>query len=376
MPNETEKFGLPQVLIDFKTKGVTAIKRSARGVVALILKCETTDVSNKYKIADVSEIPDRVFDDATTDLIKKCLDGTPLRVLVYTLPKANVQGAKNTQATLLKQLKHVRYNYIAAPTGTVQEQQDLASYIKSERNIARKTVKAVVANVAADLEGVINFCTEDIKVPNGKNTQGQTTYKTYTPIEYTARIAGILAGLALDRSATYFKLTEVESVKVYEDLTDKIDKGELHLFDEEDGEGVKIARACNSLQTFTIDKGQEFRKIKIIEGVDMVTDDIRDTFKKYYVGKYINDYDHKMLFVAAIMVYFGQLAGNVLDNRADNKVDIDERFQKDYAIIKGEDISLMTPMQIRQYNTGSEIGLAGKVKFVDAMEDLKISFTM
>ena len=376
MANETEKFGLPQVLIDFKTKGVTAIKRSARGVVALILKCETTDVSNKYKIADVSEIPDKVFDEATTDLIKKCLDGTPLRVLVYTLPKANVQGAKNTQATLLKQLKHVRYNYIAAPTGTTQEQQDLASYVKSERSIARKTVKAVVANVAADHEGVINFCTEEIKVPNGKDTQGRTTYKTYTPIEYTARIAGILAGLVLDRSATYFKLTEVESVKVYEDLTDRIDKGELHLFDEEDGEGVKIARACNSLQTFTTDKGQDFRKIKIIEGVDMVTDDIRDTFKKYYIGKYINDYDHKMLFVSAIMVYFGQLAGNVLDNRAGNKVDIDEQFQKDYAIIKGEDISKMTVMQIREYNTGSEIGLSGKVKFVDAMEDLKISFAM
>lgn len=376
MANETEKFGLPQVLIDFKTKGVTAIKRSARGVVALILKCETTDVSNKYKIADVSEIPDKVFDEATTDLIKKCLDGTPLRILVYTLPKANVQSAKNTQATLLKQLKHVRYNYIAAPTGTTQEQQDLASYVKSERNIARKTVKAVVANVAADHDGVINFCTEEIKVPNGKDAQGRTTYKTYTPIEYTARIAGILAGLALDRSATYFKLTEVESVKVYEDLTDRIDKGELHLFDEEDGEGVKITRACNSLQTFTTDKGQEFRKIKIIEGVDMVTDDIRDTFKKYYIGKYINDYDHKMLFVSAIMVYFGQLAGNVLDNRAGNKVDIDEQFQKDYAIIKGEDISKMTAMQIREYNTGSEIGLSGKVKFVDAMEDLKISFTM
>lgn len=376
MANETEKFGLPQVLIDFKTKGVTAIKRSARGVVALILKCETTDASNKYKIADVSEIPDKVFDEATTDLIKKCLDGAPLRILVYTLPKANVQSAKNTQATLLKQLKHVRYNYIAAPTGTTQEQQDLASYVKSERNIARKTVKAVVANVAEDHEGVINFCTEEIKVPNGKDTQGRTTYKTYTPIEYTARIAGILAGLSLDRSATYFKLTEVESVKVYEDLTDRIDKGELHLFDEEDGEGVKIARACNSLQTFTTDKGQEFRKIKIIEGVDMVTDDIRDTFKKYYIGKYINDYDHKMLFVSAIMVYFGQLAGNVLDNRAGNKVDIDEQFQKDYAIIKGEDISKMTVMQIREYNTGSEIGLSGKVKFVDAMEDLKISFTM
>lgn len=376
MPNEQEKFGLPQVLIDFKTKGVTAIKRSARGVVALILKCETTDVSNKYKISDISEIPDRTFDEATTDLIKKCLDGTPLRVLVYTLPKTTVQGAKNTQATLLKQLKHTRFNYIAAPTGTLQDQQDLASYIKAERNNGRKTVKAVVGGVASDHEGVINFCTEEIKVPNGQDSQGRATYKTYTPIEYTARIAGILAGLALDRSATYYKLTEVESVKVYEDLTDRIDKGELHLFDEEDGEGVKIARACNSLQTFTTDKGQEFRKIKIIEGVDMVTDDIRDTFKKYYVGKYINDYDHKMLFVAAIMVYFGQLAGNVLDNRAKNKVDINEQFQKDYAIIKGEDISKMSVMEIREYNTGSELGLAGTVKFVDAMEDLKIDFTM
>ncbi len=376
MANETEKFGLPQVLIDFKTKGVTAIKRSARGVVVLILKCETTDVSNKYRISDVSEIPNKVFDEATTDLIKKCLDGTPLRVLVYTLPKESVVGAQNTQATLLKQLKHIRYNYIAAPTGTEQEQQGLASYVKAERNNARKTVKAVVANVASDHEGIINFCADEIKVVKGKDTSGNPTYKTYTTTEYTARIAGILAGLALDRSATYFKLTEVVSVKVFEDLTDRIDRGELHLFDEEDGEGVKIARACNSLQTFTTDKGQEFRKIKIIEGVDMVTDDIRDTFKKYYVGKYINDYNHKMLFVSAILVYFGQLQGNVLDNRAGNTVDIDEQFQKDYAIIKGEDVSTMTLMQIREYNTGSEIGLAGKVKFVDAMEDLKISFTM
>ena len=376
MANETEKFGLPQVLIDFKTKGVTAIKRSARGVVVLILKCETTDVSNKYRISDISEIPNKVFDEATTDLIKKCLDGTPLRVLVYTLPKESVVGAQNTQATLLKQLKHIRYNYIAAPTGTEQDQQDLASYVKAERNNARKTVKAVVANVAADHKGIINFCADEIKVRKGKDSSGIPTYKTYSTVEYTARIAGILAGLPLDRSATYFKLTEVESVKVFEDLTDRIDRGELHLFDEEDGEGVKIARACNSLQTFTTDEGQEFRKIKIVEGVDMVTDDIRDTFKKYYVGKYINDYNHKMLFISAILVYFGQLQDNVLDNRAGNTVDIDEQFQKDYAIIKGEDVSNMSTMQIREYNTGSEIGLAGKIKFVDAMEDLKISFTM
>ena len=55
MANEAEVFGLPQVLIDFKTKGTTAIKRSARGIVAMILKNEETDVSKYYKINDVSD---------------------------------------------------------------------------------------------------------------------------------------------------------------------------------------------------------------------------------------------------------------------------------------------------------------------------------
>ncbi len=61
-----------------------------------------------------------------------------------------------------------------------------------------------------------------------------------------------------------------------------------------------------------------------------------------------------MLFVAAIMVYFGQLAGNVLDNRAKNKVD-NEQFQKDYAIIKGETFLKCLLWKINEYNTGSEL---------------------
>ena len=58
----------------------------------------------------------------------------------------------------------------------------------------------------------------------------------------------------------------------------------------------------------------------------MITDDIRDTFKDQYVGKIINDYNHKMLFIGAILVYFRGLKGNVLDASptAVNTVDIDE----------------------------------------------------
>lgn len=376
MANEQELFGMPQIIINFRTKGKTAIKRSARGIVAMILHNETKDEIHNYTIRDVSDIPDTGLTDENVDLIKKCLLGTPLRILVYTLPNTNVDGATKDQADVLKMLTNIKWNWLCAPTASVQEQQDLASWIKAQRDNKHKTFKAVLSGQTADHEGIVNFCTNDIKVQTDTDSSGNPVYTTYTALQYTARIAGILAGLALDRSATYFKLTEVESVEVYEDIDTLIDQGELLLIDEQDGDGVKIARACNSLTTFTTDKGEEFRKIKIIEGIDMVTDDIRDTFKKYYVGKVINGYNHKMLFISAILVYFSEIKGNVLDADATNTVDIDTTWQSNYAKLHGDDPATMSVMEIRQYNTGDTLALVGDIRFVDAMENLKIDFTL
>ncbi|WP_302362519.1 phage tail sheath subtilisin-like domain-containing protein [uncultured Megasphaera sp.] len=376
MANEQELFGMPQIIINFRTKGTTAIKRSARGIVAMILHNETKDEIHNYTIRDVSDIPDTGLTDENVDLIKKCLLGTPLRILVYTLPNTNVDGATKDQADVLKMLANIKWNWLCAPTATTQEQNDLASWIKTQRSNKHKTFKAVLSDQAADHEGVVNFCTNNIKVRTDTDSLGNPVYTTYTAVQYTARIAGILAGLALDRSATYFKLTEVESVEVYEDIDTLIDKGELLLIDEQDGDGVKIARACNSLTTFTTDKGEEFRKIKIIEGIDMVTDDIRNTFKKYYVGKVINDYNHKMLFISAILVYFSEIKGNVLDADAPNTVDIDTTWQSNYAKLHGDDPTTMSVMEIRQYNTGDTLALVGDIRFVDAVENLKIDFTL
>ena len=395
MPNEAEKFGLPQVIIDFRTKSTTAIARSARGIGVMILNNEATNVSKFYKISDSTDIPDEGLSAKNVELIKKALLGIPLRILVYTLPMADVvpgEGTLLNQADVLKKLHNIKWNYICHPTGTAQDQEDLAVWVKKERNVKRKTFKAVVANFDADDKGVINFTTDNIRCVNPTYTDALQAaggdrkkvsssiaeYLTYTSTEYTARIMGILAGLALDRSATYYELNEVYDCEVYEDIDDCISKGQLCLIDEMDGNGVKIARACNSLHTFTTDVGQDFRYIKIIEAVDMITDDIRDTFKNSYVGKVINDYNHKMLFIAAILVYFRNLKGNVLDDSptAVNTVDIDEAAQKDYAILHGDDVTKMTVQQIREYNTGTQVLLTGRITPVNAMEDLRITFTM
>ncbi|WP_287777142.1 phage tail sheath C-terminal domain-containing protein [Megamonas sp.] len=412
MANEAEVFGLPKVQITFKTKSTTAISRSARGIVVMILKNETSDIMKSYKISDVTDIPTTTPEVGLTskniDLVKKCLLGTPLRVLVYTIPNDDVEDATINQNSVLKEIANIKWNYICAPTSTEQEQEDLVSWVKSQRNNKKKTFKAVCAHQEADDKGIINFCTEQIKVanPNYKaddgNSEGigyvdeaytdisfvaedevqkeekEEEYIIYTAKEYTARIAGILAGLPLDRSATYYQLSEVVSVETYEDIDSLIDKGQLLLIDEGDGDGVKIARACNSLTTFTTDVGQDFRFIKIVECVDMIQDDIRDTFKSDYVGKVINDYNHKMLFISAIGIYFNGLKGNVLDNSptAQNTIDIDEEQQKNYAILKGEDVENMTAQQIREYNTGTNVYLTGRITPVNAMEDLTIDFSM
>lgn len=396
MPNEAEKFGLPQVIIDFRTKSTTAIARSARGIGVMILNNESTNVSKFYKISDSTDIPDEGLTARNVDLIKKALLGIPLRILVYTLPMADVTpgGGESllNQADVLKKLHNIKWNYICHPTGTAQDQEDLAVWVKKERNVRRKTFKAVVANFDADDKGVINFTTDNIRCVNPAYTDALQAsggdrkkvsnsiaeYLVYTSTEYTARIMGILAGLALDRSATYYELNEVYDCETYEDIGDCISKGQLCLIDEMDGNGVKIARACNSLHTFTTDVGQDFRYIKIVETVDMITDDIRDTFKNSYVGKVINDYNHKMLFIAAILVYFRNLKGNVLDDSptAINTVDIDEAAQKDYAILHGDDVTKMTVQQIREYNTGTQVLLTGRITPANAMEDLRITFTM
>ena len=380
MANEAELFGLPQVLINFRTQGTTAIKRSARGIVAMILHDGAKNEIQQFRISYTTDIPDEILSAKSVELVKLCLKGNPLRVLLYVIPEAGTEvepdGHLADQNDVLDLIQSVKWNWVCNPTSTGTEQADLSSWVIAQRNNKRKTFKAVCAKQAADNEGVVNFCTDDIVAENGTDENGDPVYTTYNAVQYTARIAGILAGLALDRSATYFSLTEVQSVESYTDIEERIDKGQLLLFDEQDGNGVKIARACNSLTTFTTDKGEDFRYIKIIEALDLITDDIRDTFKKYYVGKVINDYNHKMLFITAVLVYFDEIKGNVLDRDGKNTVDIDEQAQLNYAKLHGEKTEDMSVMEIRKYNTGTKVMLAGNIKPVNAMEDLTINFVM
>lgn len=404
MPNTQELFGLPKILIDFKTQATTAIRRSARGIGVLILNDAnvTTDTWTLYTVADSTDIPTGLTE-RNADLIQKALLGTPLKLLVYIIPPATKTVGEGddaqevastiTQATILKEVADAKWNYIAHPTGGSADQASLASWVKSQRTNRHKTFKAVVANSAADSYGVINFTTGGINVvnpawqdaydaANGDETQIPASiahYLTYTATEYTARIVGILCGIALDRSATFYELEEVVKCNAYEDIDTNINNGELCLYDDHDGNGVKIARACNSLHTFTTNVGEDFRYIKIVEAIDLIHDDIGETFKSEYVGKVINSYNNKQLFIAAIHVYFNELkAVGVLDPTpsVDNYVEIDLDAHRDWAALRGIDVSEYEDQALREINTGTNVFLSGRITPINAMEDLTLHFVI
>ena len=412
-----EKFGRPQIIISFKSKSTTAITRSGRGVGVMILNDENvTSGVVTYTILDSTDIPSEGLGETSIDLIKKALLATPTRLIVYAIPPRTYTVSHEEQAEdpvtgefytktveeevesavqqsdALKNAATIKFNYICHPTGNMQDQEDLATWIKAQRRLKYRTVKGIVANVDSDSYGVINFTTGNIRVVNSEYTDALIAaegiaeavpedipqYLTYTAAEYTARILGIACGITLDRSMTYYELSEVVDCDVYDDVDEHIDNGELCLIDEGDGHGVKIARGCNSLHTFTTDVGQDFRFIKTVETIDLITDDIRDTFRSDYLGKVLNDYDHKMLLIAAIMVYFEELKGNILDNSTSspNTIDIDVEANKNYAKLKGRAVEDMTVQEIRETNTGTNVFLDGQITPVNAMEDLHVKFVL
>ena len=195
-----------------------------------------------------------------------------------------------------------------------------------------------------------------------------------TADNYAARIAGLLAATPLTRSATYAKLSEVVSCGAQSDADAAIDAGKLILVPN--GEGYCLGRAVNSLTTVTTAHGAAFRKIKIVDGVDLIRADITRTFREGYIGSVLNDYDNKLLLVTAINAYFKALEGDVLDKTADNACRVSLSGQRGWLESHGTDTGEMADAEILRANTGSEVFLEASLTFCDAMEDLTLRIAM
>ena len=75
-------------------------------------------------------------------------------------------------------------------------------------------------------------------------------------------------------------LQKLESITESTTPDADIDGGKFILIN--DGEKVKVGRGVNSLVTISGDKTEDMKKIKIIDSIDLIRDDIKTSFEKLY----------------------------------------------------------------------------------------------
>lgn len=355
--------GLPELNIIFKQAADTAIKRSGSGICAIIIKDDTVSnaTTDTYSFASETDVTASHFTKENLDYIKKAFLGHPGRVLVE---KIATDGDVNVA---LGRLASKIFNYLACPDATGEEAKTIAEWLIAQR-AKKKSFKAVL-NYAGDNPGIIHFATEDIKTSSGA---------TYTAAQYCCRIAGLLCGISVvdtDRiSATYYKLTEVVSITESEDADADIKAGKLIIVN--DGQVFKLGRAVNSLVNLKEGQKEELKKIRIIETMDLIADDIRTVYTENYVGN-SNKYDNKVLFVNEVNQYYKKLAENgLLEEKYDNKAFISVDKTRAYLSQKGVDVSAMSENEIKTANTGSQMLMGSNIQIVDASEDLDMEIAM
>lgn len=348
--------GMPEVKISFQENAQNFIKRLGRGIVAVAFIGTGFSQAKVIDLAFATEL-----DKALGDLPKESQEKVGRLVR-----GAFVGGARKVFAVCGKDvtavtgaLEGLRFNWLALGGLTPEDQETLATWAKQKDYTTGRTF------ILLGGEGLA-------KAKSGHVVALEGTYTTNEKVT-SAFLAGIFAGLS-DRSGTFYVVDEATDGTGYanRDQADAtIDKGLLTVF--YDGEKAKIGRAVTT--AYAPDKKSAYAKIRNVDTMNMIVDDIKNTFYDAYVGQVLNDYDHKMGFVGQLnQVYLKGLEGSILDPGGINKVDLDLEKHAGLAAAEGMDVSTMTDQALRKYNTGEVVYLTGRLKLLDSMEDLYISF--
>lgn len=351
----------PSVIVTFKERGITAIQRSQRGILAMILT--ETQPLDPLTIYSVDDIPESGLSADNVEQIQLALKGyqtSPRKILVYTVENT-------TYTDILKSLENVRFDWLVIPGISAENAETVASWIKSMRTVKDKAVKAVLPNEDADFEGVVNFT----------NTSLQTKSKTYTAAQYCSRVAGIICGTPMTISCTYAPAPELIACDSYtsDERDEKVGKGELFFFN--DGEKIKICKGVNSYVTTVQGKLNSYQKIKLVDLMDMIHDDIKQTGHDSYIGKYANSYDNRCLLVTAINGYFHELEKEGLLEVGQNLAEIDIEATKNWLEANGkytrDELESMTDLAIKKANIGENVFIKSTISMLDAIEHIEVA---
>ncbi|MGN7389683.1 phage tail sheath family protein [Bacillus safensis] len=165
------------------------------------------------------------------------------------------------------------FDVIALPNNTSEQlKATFVAFIKRLRDDQGRKVQGVVANYAADHEGIINV-TSGVVLEDGTEI---------TPAKATAWVAGASAGANFNQSLTFVEYEG--AVDTLERLDNdqveyRLSQGEfLFTFDARD-RTVSVEKDINSLTSYTTEKNKTFGKNKIIRVLDAINNDLTRELK-------------------------------------------------------------------------------------------------
>lgn len=271
----------PVIKVYFETLARTAIQRSERGILVILL----TDATKTEKWTTIKSVADMAKGDWTEDnisLVQTAFEVfSPYKVMIRRKGEDDV-------AVFLKELETLKITHLACPELESEDDGKVVTWVKGNTNKRNVVYVSAFANNSDDCR-VVELANKAV---------AHKTIKSYDPKKFTVMVAGAIAGCPLNRSLDNITFPTITSVDNVEPVN-----GKFAMYNDDDV--VKCRLAINSKTTFDSTWKPGTRFIKIFEGMNIVKYDIEDTFKDYWCGLYINNYDNKVAFCNNInKVYF------------------------------------------------------------------------
>lgn len=292
---------------------VTALYEGVRGNDITIIVQEQVDKEGTYDVSTVidgSVVDEQSVTDisqlAANDWVKFSGTGT---TFTETAGQALSGGVDPTVAatdysTFLTAIEPYQFDILVYDGTDTTVIQAIAQFVERISNNVGQKCQAVMAG-----ETAANSNSEFvIAVNNGVKLDDGTAI---TAQQATWWVGGAEAGALYYQSLTYSQYPH--AVEANPKLTDAqaaeaIQAGYLCFIDTFDT--VKVCTDINSLTTFTLDKGQEFSKNRVMRVLMQFCNDVYEYFSNYFIGKVDNNDAGRNLLKGWIVGYLNDMQAN------------------------------------------------------------------
>lgn len=354
---------MPNIDVTFKQLAASLVDRSERGYAILIVRDDTDKTFNYKEYSLLTDVDEADYTATNYQYIEDIFAFAPYKVCVVRIDATGSPSAPAITTAFPLVLENVKTGWITIADGAADDFTALISWVKSQIAL-KKTYKAVVYNAATapDEKHIVNFTNTKVVFNDSRDEE--------TGEKYCPSLIGILAKCNVTRGSNYFKCSNLVRVTEVADRNVALAAGKFILINDGD---VKIARGINSLTTTNgTTATEDMKEIEVVEAMDLMLDDISDTFKNTYLGNYKNKYDNQILFISAVNGYFKNLSGtDVLDSEYSNLCDINVEAQRAAWVAAGTtEAAEWTDLQVRLNTYKRSLFLTANVKILQSMVDL------